>query len=69
MADVIKLHPCNDPDTVLQDAVGCYDHVLVIGILSDDHSIDCRGTTSSKADIVFWLEHFKHKLLAGDYDA
>lgn len=65
---VHKLHPANDPDHVLEQAIGDFDHVLIIGVLSDDHSVDARGTTGDKAELLYWIEMFKHRLLSGDYD-
>lgn len=73
MADnIIKFYPRNaaeDPDAVLEQAVGHYQDVFVLGWDKDGH-LDARATLSMNAAEILWmLEKFKAKLLAGDYDA
>jgi hypothetical protein len=57
-----------EPDTVLEKAKGQYSELFLVGWNKDD-TMDvrtCDGVT--KGDILWLLELFKHKLLAGDFD-
>lgn len=72
MSNVVKLYPkdaAKNPDNVLEQAVGTYDEVFVIGY-DKDGRLDVRASTNFKStDIVFALETFKSKLFNGDYNA
>lgn len=68
--NVVKFYPQNaaqNPDAVLDQAIGQYDKVFVIGY-SKDGDLDVRGSLNfTIGDIFFALEAFKHMVLAGEY--
>lgn len=56
-----------DPDVVLRSAIGVFEKVLVLGY-NKDGEVDAFGSLNfSSEQIVFALERFKHKIMAGDY--
>lgn len=71
MTNVTKFYPkdaAKNPDNVLEQAVGVYDEVFIIGY-DKDGALDVRSSTNfTTASIVFALEVFKTKLFLGDYD-
>ena len=68
--NVVKFYPKNaaeNPDLVLEQAIGQYQDVLIIG-WGKDGSLESRSSLGMSHDNVLWLiEKFKHKLLNGDY--
>ncbi|MOA62277.1 hypothetical protein D3C78_1876430 [compost metagenome] len=70
MAEVIKFYPkdaAKEPDAVLEQAIGQYESVFMIGYDKDGH-LDVRASTNiNHADILFLIESFKYKMLNGDY--
>ena len=70
MGDVVKLYPDNaasNPDNVLEQAVGNYKSVLVLG-WDATGSLDVRASTNIDHKEILWLlEVFKSKLVHGDY--
>lgn len=68
---VVKFYPkdaAKNPDAVLEQAIGVYDQVFVIGH-DKDGTLDVRASLNFKLrDIFFTLEAFKWKVLNGDYD-
>jgi hypothetical protein len=50
---------------VLDGAQACED-VLVLGFLPDGE-LYCAATTSDGGTLLWWLETFKHRLLAGEF--
>lgn len=71
MADVVKFYPqdaARDPDNVLEQAMGQFNEVLIIG-WDKDGNLDARATLGLKdgADVLWLLEMFKHNLIAGVY--
>ena len=71
MADVVKFYPpgaAKDPDNVLEQAMGQYKSVLIIGWDNDD-KFDARATLDLKdgGDLLWLMELFKFKLLNGDF--
>lgn len=69
--NVEKFYPKNaaeNPDNVLEQAIGDFDEVLVIG-WGKDGLIDARATTNFKdgGEVLWLIEVFKTKLMAGDY--
>lgn len=70
MSEVVKFYPKNaaqNPDAVLEQAVGVYDQVFVIGY-DKDGSFDARASLNfPMRDIFFALDTFKFKVLNGDY--
>lgn len=67
MSNVQKLYPANaaeNPDNVLEQAVGVYEKVLVLGF-DREGALDCRGSLNLTDDqAVFLVEAFKHQVLA-----
>lgn len=70
-AKIIKFYPNNAaecPDAVLEQAIGRYDDVLILGYDKEGY-LDPRATLGlKKRDIIYLLETFKTKLMNGDYD-
>lgn len=70
MGEVLKLYPpgsAKNPDAVLEQAIGKYESVLLIGY---DHEgrMDIRSSTNLDCKGILWLiESFKKKMLNGDY--
>lgn len=63
MADVIKLHPADDPDEVLKAAIGCYQSVVVLGWTKDD-KFSGRSTLNLEiGEILLLIELFKQAML------
>lgn len=68
---VVKFYPKNtatSADNVLEQAVGEFSDVLVIG-WDKDGRLDARATLGLKdgGDLLWLIESFKAKLMAGDY--
>ena len=73
MGEVHKFYPRNaaeSADNVLEQAIGQYDQVLIIG-WDKDGNLDARATLGLKdgGDVLWLIELFRHKLMAGDYQA
>lgn len=71
--NVEKFYPADaakDADNVLEQAMGVYKDVLVLGYTPEGR-MDIRATLSfSDMTQVLWLlETFKHRMLRGDFDA
>ena len=68
---IVKLYTkdaARNPDAVLEQAIGNYNEVVIVGWDKTD-TLDVRLSTDlKKSDILFLLDLFRHKLLAGDYD-
>lgn len=69
MSDNVHIMPTGlNCDHVLEQAKGIYDVVFIIGYRDDNNDMDVRaGGKATVKDLLFLLESFKHKLLAGDY--
>jgi hypothetical protein len=69
---VIKFYKKNaatNPDAVLEQAIGQYNSVIVIGWNSDEE-LDARASLNlNHADIHWLLSVFQHKLLNGNYSS
>ncbi len=69
--NVVKLYPHNaasNPDAVLEQAVGAYSQIFLIGYDKNDN-LDVRASTNFKMrEIIFALEVFKFKILNGEYE-
>ena len=68
---VVKFYPkdaAKNADNVLEQAVGRYDEVLVIG-WNKDGDFDARATLGLKdgAECLWLIEVFKHKLMSGAF--
>lgn len=71
MTDIVKFYPkgsAKDADVVLEQAVGQYSEVLVLG-WDKNGDLDARATLGLKdgGDLLWLIETFKLKLLNGDY--
>lgn len=68
---VIKFYPRNaaeNPDNVLEQAVGEFSQVFLIGYNHDGY-LEVRASTNfTVRDIFFALDAFKFKLMNGDYE-
>lgn len=72
MDKVTKFYPkdaTDNPDNVLEQAIGEYDSVLIIGYDKDEY-LDARASTNLDHSQILWLiEKFKHNMLSGRYRA
>lgn len=70
MGDVVKMYSstaASNPDNVLEQAVGNYQSVLVLG-WDAKGNLDVRASTNIDHKEILWLlEVFKSKLVRGDY--
>lgn len=70
MSDIIKFYPKNaadNPDNVLELAVGEYESLLILGF-DYDGELDARASTNiNTGEILILIEKFKAKLINGDY--
>lgn len=70
MAEIIDLfqkEPAENPDTVLEKAIGNYESVVVIG-WDKDGILDARASLNINSEQINWLiSIFQRKLLNGDY--
>jgi len=70
--NIVKFYGSNaadNPDAVLEQAVGCYESLIIIGY-DKDGRLDPRASTNIKQDDILWLiESFKSKMMSGDYYA
>jgi hypothetical protein len=71
MSEVVKFYPKNaakDADNVLEQAVGQYSDVLIIGY-DKEGNFDARATLGlvDGGDMLWLIETLKFKLLRGDY--
>ena len=56
-----------NPDNVLEQAIGSYESVVIIGYDKDGY-VDARASTNiDTANINFLVDSFKQKLIHGDY--
>jgi len=70
--NVTKFYPANaaiSADNVLEQAMGRYSEVLIIG-WDKDGEFDARATLGLKdgGDALWLVEAFKHKLMSGDFN-
>lgn len=70
MSDVVKLYTdgaAKDPDNVLEQAMGRYSELLIIG-WDKDCDFDARATLGLKdgGDVLWLVETLKHKLMSGE---
>lgn len=71
MSDVVKFYPkdaAKDPDAVLEQALGEFSEVMLIG-WDKDGNFDARATLGLKdgGDVLWLLETFKFKLMSGEF--
>ena len=72
MANIKKLHPERDVDTVLENAKGQFEFALVLGYDREGFMLAYGGGVNDgkdplAKDWLFLLEQFKIKLVKGDY--
>ena len=64
--NVVKLHPPDpheDPDNVINESLGVFDEVLVLGY-NKDGELEARASTNMQSrDILWLLETFKQVFL------
>lgn len=69
---VIKFYPndaASNPDNVLEQAIGEYESVFIIGYDKNGFT-DYRSSTNLDHEQILWLiSKFQHKLLNGDFGA
>lgn len=73
MSNVEKFYPkdaAKDADNVIEQAIGQYDEVLIIG-WDKDGKFDARATLGLKdgGDVLWLLETLKFKLMSGEFIA
>lgn len=56
-----------EADIVLTEAIGQLNHVVIIG-QTDNNETYISSTTGNKKELLFWIEDFKCRLMAGAYD-
>lgn len=70
MGEVVKIYPegsARNPDAVLEQAVGEYESVFIVG-WDKEGNMNVRSSTNMEAKDILWLiEVFKKKMLNGDY--
>ena len=71
MTDVVKFYPkdaAKDADNVLEQALGVYDEVVIIG-WNKEGNMDARATLGLRdgGDVLWLIEKFKLNLLSGVY--
>jgi hypothetical protein len=70
MDNTVKFYPKNaaeNPDNVLEQAIGVYDDMIIIG-WDKDGNLDCRSSLNLTHEQVLWLiTKFQHKLMNGDF--
>ena len=69
--NVVKFYPANaaaDPDNVLEQSLGEFSEVLVIG-WDKEGNFDARATLGLKdgGDVLWLIEAFKFKLMSGEF--
>jgi len=68
--NVIKLYTkdaAENPDNVLEQAIGNYETVFVLGY-DKDGALDARASTNmTQASLLWLIESFKTNMLNGDY--
>lgn len=72
MSEVIKFYPADaakNPDAVLEQAVGQYEKVLILGY-DIDGNFDFRASLNLKdgGDVLWLVESFKAKLMNGEFE-
>jgi hypothetical protein len=71
MSNVTKFYAkdaAKDPDAVLEQCMGEYENVLILG-WTPDGVFDPRADLNLKPNEMLWLiEQFKYNLLSGVYD-
>jgi hypothetical protein len=63
MANVVKLRPGEDPDEVLQSAIGAYESVVVIGWDKQDRFNGRSSLNLEAAEVILLIELLKSAIL------
>jgi len=64
--EVVELHPSSD--TVLKGFIGMKMSQVLVICMDDDGIFRTGSNTSSKAEMLFLIEQFRHCLMNGDFD-
>lgn len=71
MNNVVKFYPADaakNPDNVLEQSIGIFSKVIVLGADKDD-LLEVRASTNfTIGEIIMCIEQFKYNLLSGVYD-
>ena len=70
MDNVTKLYSkdaAKDPDNVIEQALGEYESVFMVGYDKDGRLAARASTNISQSDILWLIESFKHDMLSGEY--
>lgn len=68
MTNIVKLYTSNKADDALEQAIGVYDDVLILGY-DKEGFMDVRANDSLSNERILWLiSILKKNLLNGDYD-
>ena len=70
MGDVVKFYgkdAAKDPDAVLEQAVGEFQNVILIGWNKEGYLESRSDTNLNLKDILFLVESFKLRLVLGDF--
>ena len=68
-AEIHLIYGARDPDVVLEAAKGDFKAVIVIGVDPDNCLKVAASLNLSYAEILWHVEDFKRRLLAGDYNS
>ena len=72
MSNIVKLYTNNsaeDPDNVLEQAIGSYESVIILG-WDKNEMLDPRASTNLTSREILWLlSVFKNNLINGEYRA
>ena len=64
--NVVRITPAGSPDAVLENAMGRYEAVLVLGFRKDG-ALSCQASVNAdRASMLWWVEMFKFDLLMGE---
>lgn len=64
--DVVELYP--SADTVLKKFIGSNPLSLIVISIDKEGTLRSGSNTSSKAEMLFLIEQFRHSLMAGEFD-
>lgn len=69
--NVVKFYPANaatSADNVLEQAIGKYEKVFLIGVGPEGDADFLATTTLARRDLLWLLEMFKANLILGEFD-
>ena len=72
MSKIVRLPTARNPDSILEQAIGVYQHVILVGV-NQNGELDFReGGENMEGDLMVpfgLLSRVCHKIMNGDYDA